>query len=257
MVDIIGNIRISNLERVKYLIACIRSYRFLTGQCRFVLNVENLTLKLKDILEKELVEFGPPYPMLTKMNFRHYGLTYKTLMGYRESDYIINFMEDHFMVYDDLDDFKGFIDCLKSSDIQICKSSFHQIEINSIKYLDPNPITSYAYLFDNDQTFHQEYQRYYGKRYYIGVNFIVSRPFACRFWDRDLGPRPHTYEISGYDKSWEHRVAIPTKEIQASIDDDHGEPNTCLLKRTDCKKWNDIWRQVREEYSYLTYQDIL
>ena len=101
---------------------------------------------------------------------------------------------------------------------------------------------NYGLIYVNNKTNYNLYQKYYGSRYYIGVNFITTLSFANIFWNRmhtfkNL-TRPHEWEISKYDANLECITMIPNIEIQCAIDDNHGEKGTCLLERKEDKFWN-------------------
>lgn len=247
MIDIIGNIKVdeSKPERVRWLVACIRSYLFLKNEANFVLNLHGASDSLLTIVKKELAAF--PNHRLFNINDNDYGKTYCYLIDQTTNPNIINFMEDQFMVMDDAVCFSEIINLMQERKVDILKASFYDIEKNSSHFL--NLIVNHyrGNIFCNDEKNHQLYQKYYGTRYYIGVNFITSREFAKKFWNRSLGPRPHDYEISTYTDSWKHICMIPHHEIQCAIDDDHGEKGTCLLKRKE-PKWLQIIEQIEREY---------
>ena len=84
-----------------------------------------------------------------------------------------------------------------------------------------------------------QYQKYYGSRYYLGTNFITTLWFANKFWNRKFNSnRPHEWEIAKFSKEFEHIAMIPEIEIMASICDSHGEIGTSLLERKEHKFWN-------------------
>lgn len=249
MIGIVGNIKVdeNKPERIKYLIACIRSYAFLNGHCKFIIGLDNPSDQLLSIVQHELIEFaGLAIPFYRKDN--SYGNQYLRLLNNycQDSDFVINFMEDQFMICDDVDQFKLLLSRMRSYNVDLCKASFFKVEQNSIKKIDGGHIESKAgHIYFNDEYFHYQYQQFYKSRYYIGVNFIATKVFSERFWCRDLGKRPHPYEVARYDRNFEHTVIFPNFELQCAIDDDHGELNTCLLKRNDCEKWNTIWNQIK------------
>lgn len=96
-------------------------------------------------------------------------------------------------------------------------------------------------VYENSMENYTDYQKYYKSRYYIGVNFITTRKFAERFWNRDCGPRPHEYEVCFYDKEWLHNVMIPSFELMAAVDDPHGEDGSHLLARREDKWVRALW----------------
>jgi hypothetical protein len=124
---------------------------------------------------------------------------------------------------------------MKIYNADICKASFHKIEINSSTTLHTLLNDEKFIVFDNDLQNHNQYQKHYGSRYYMGVNFFTTKNFAKKFWNRNLGKRPHEYEISSYDESWRHICIIPKNEILCAIDDPHGEYGSHLLVRNEIK----------------------
>lgn len=256
MLDIIGNLKIDETkpERIKYLIACIRSYGFLKDTCRFVLNLQGASEELLEIVKNELKGFDAYLSADLDPDYGNVYIRLTTKGWAHKHNYILNFMEDHFYMLDSEVAMRDVLEKMQTHNVDICKASFFDIERNSISKI---PIGSVKIsfknfnghsIFHNTEYFHKCYQAHYGSRYYIGVNFIVSRAFASKFWRYSHGQRPHDYEIPRYNKDLEHNVMFPAYEITCSIDDDHGEPNTCLLNRTDCQKWNTIWQQVNAEY---------
>lgn len=247
MIDVIGNIKIdeSKPERIKYLIACIRSYLFMKDDCRMIINLDSPSQKLRDLVNKELSNFPKAYYL--EGNSNSYGETYCSLINTLTADnnFIINFFEDHFMILDSIISMKELIYEMDKTKTDVCKASFFKIEKNSepvIKRTDG----IFGNVYCNDKIFHSLYQNHYGSRFYMGVNFITTKEFALKFWSRDCGKRPHDYEIAGYDEKWKHNVMFTNVELMCSIDDNHGEDGTRLLDRTDCEKWNIIWKEVNE-----------
>jgi hypothetical protein len=251
MIDIVGNIKVdeNRPERIKYLLACIRSYRFLADHCRFILSLETPSDKLQDLVCKEFEYFGSDNCLLIIKGkcVSSYGAEYIDLLRKSNNKYVINFMEDQFMALNEIDILRNILDAMGRKGAEVLKASFFTVVQNStscLSCLDWWSDNIWGRSFLNSESFHKIYQQYYGKRYYIGCNFITTREFALKFWNRDLSNGPHKYEICDYDKQCEHIVMFPGYEIQAAIDDSHGEPNSHLLGRTDCEKWNEIWKSL-------------
>jgi hypothetical protein len=163
-----------------------------------------------------------------------YGEKYIEVLNYSDTPYILNFMEDHFCVLDDKRIMEKLLWNMREYKADVCRSTFFQIELNSIKTIKPLYEDDICFIYRNTEENFNEYKKYYGSRYYIGCNFITTRDFALRFWGRP-GQRPHDYEIKDYSKEWGHTIMIPKVEILAPIDDDHGEDGSCLLKRNEPK----------------------
>lgn len=253
MITIIGNIKVdeSKPERIKYLLACIRSYQFLKEDCKFVLSLHNPSASLYSQVLNEVRKFEKNY-ILISQDSTDYGTTYTQLINnFCDTEFVINFMEDQFMLLDDKSQLVNLLEAMKRYHIEVCKATFFDVEHNSIRSIRDNPslvktelVLPVGYAYHNDKWFHLEYQKHYGSRYYIGCNFITTKEFALKFWNRQLGKRPHPYEVSRYEKEWDHWVIFPNFEIQCAIDDNHGEDETCLLER-DCDKWNRIWNEIK------------
>jgi len=241
MIDIIGVMKVdeSNSERVKGLIACIRSYAFLhdTGAAMAIV-LEQPSQELFEKVLSEASAIGLPAMVMKNDEPMSYGLKYCEILNRCKNDYVINFMEDQFMILDNPDVLFSLLQTMKHHNADILKSSFLQIEKNSFHTLACLEDNSIAKIFVNNPHNFAEYQKHYGSRYYIGVNFITTKNFALRFWNRNAGPRPHEYEISEFNPNWGHTCVIPKIEVQAAINDDHGEVNTCLLKRQEKKFWD-------------------
>jgi hypothetical protein len=231
MIDIIGNVRIADDKRFAYLIYCIRSYAFIKDNCRFILSVENISNAQMSILKRELMPYN--YTIIRGLS-KSYGENYCQLIKEGTNDHIINFMEDQFMILNDSTWLMQLLKCMKINNVDVCKASFFTIEQNSIKLINGERNT-FGLIFYNNESNYYLYKKHYKNRYYLGVNFITTRDFALKFWNRTLGSKPHPYEISGYNQEFHHKCIIPSKEIQAAIDDNHGEAGTCLLERNEQK----------------------
>lgn len=232
MIDIVGHIKITDEKRFKYLIACIRSYEFLRDHCRFILSIDGLNHEQRQKVSIALNPFDYTIVIEPKGN---YGEVYCKLLDEGTNPFVINFMEDQFMLIEDKVWFIGLLRHMEQHSIEVCKASFHKIEMNS-SYTINGEHSSFGLTYDNNERNFSEYKRHYKERYYLGVNFITSRSFAYTFWNRDIkGNRPHPYEVCAYDKYFSHKCIIPAKEIQCAIDDSHGQEGTCLIERKEEK----------------------
>lgn len=246
MIDIVGNIKIDETkpERIKYLIACIRSYHFLKDECSFILNIDGASPQLFDKINEEIKMFHRH--QLTSETANNYGKLYTQLLEKSTASFILNFLEDHFCVANDAKQIKNMLAFMSANGADLCKASFFEVEQKSIRNINNAVVATEGKVFLNNEDFHNAFQKHYGLRYYIGVNFITTKKFAHKFWNRQEGARPHAYEISVYDRDWEHKILFPSFEITESIDDNHGEEGTCLLERDDCKKWNIVWSELKD-----------
>lgn len=236
MLSIVGNIKISEPIRLKYLFATLKSYEFIK-EYQLLLNIDT-DIKTFFKIDKFIREIGFTNFELSNLT-GNYGEIYCSLLDKVNSQYVINFMEDQFMVIDSKDKIHDLIIIMSSYDIEECKCSFFEIEQNSSKYIYGHYDKSYGLIYENNKANHLLYQKYYHSRFHIGVNFFTSTSFAKSFWKRKFDSNtPHKWEISKHDASFIHNVLIPNIEIQCAIDDEHGEKGTCLLERKEDKFWN-------------------
>lgn len=262
-IDIIGHLKIneSNPDRVKYLISCIRSMRTIKGHCNFILNLENPSDKLYQLVKTELEWFDndinngmPNFAISKSQTGESYGKIYCGLLAKTDNKICLNFIEDHFLIIEHAHEFNAIISTMKAYKVDVLKTSFYDIEKNSSKTVAMIKNGNVAYnhsrdiIFVHNQNNHIEYSKFYKERFFIGVNFITTKKFAFDFWNRGYEPskicRPHEYEFKNYNNDWTHTCMIPGREIFASIDDDHGEIDSCLLKRKNNKFW-DIYNDIR------------
>lgn len=234
MISIVGNIKINNLQRLKYLKTTLWSFELLK-EYQLLLNIDCDCITLDEITtEVEKIGFNN-YQLSNELG--NYGEIYCKLLYLVNSDYVINFFEDHFLLLDDKKQLESILMDMKINKIDVCKSSFWQIEQNSKTTI--YKIQKENCIFINDLSNFNQYQKYYGSRYYIGVNFITTLEFAKRFWNRKFNSnRPHEWEIAKFRKEFEHTCMLPDIEIMCAIDDEHGEIGTSLLERKEDKFWN-------------------
>lgn len=242
MIDIVGYIKVdeSKPERVKMLLACIHSLSFLKGHCKFLLCLQQPSTQLFQEVKKAAYDaFGDDNLVGVSHTHQLYGYMYSEILSHCNNDYTMNFIEDHFCLIDDIGTMKSLLHAMHQYEVDVCKASFFNVEHKSCKTLNLISDNHYGKVFLNDEHNHREYMRYYKDRYFIGVNFITTREFAVKFWKRDIkSTRPHAFEVPRFSKHLIHTCMIPNLEILASIDDDHGEDGSCLLKRYVKKFWN-------------------
>lgn len=244
MIDIVGNIKINEAlpERLRYCLASIESLQFLNEHSKFILNLDNPSEHVFNEVLAKLREckFKFHLQKTGASDIKNYGQVYCELLNEGENDFVLNFHEDHFMVCDDANQ---LIQLLKKSrqysDFIVIRCSFHKIERNSI-VLQREVISiriAHTDVFLMDINGFIRFNNTYS-RYFIGTNCILGKKFAKRFWGRNFNSKtPHAWELAQFDNEFQHLCAVPHFEIQAAIDDDHGEPNTCLLKRKEEKFW--------------------
>lgn len=239
-IAIIGVIKVDETkpDRLAFLLACIRSYAFLK-EAGIYLMLESPSPLLINAVREQIIDIGfadwyiggtHRVPSLT------YGDEYTMLLAMTQADFVINFMEDQFMLIDDRDWFFEMLQYCYRRKVDVIKSSFLQVEKFSVANCAVAETSEYGQLFFNDQANHLAWQKHYGRRFYIGVNFITSLEFAKKFWGRDIASkRPHEYEIEQYDPAFQHLALVPARELQCAIDDDHGAPDSALMYRAEPK----------------------
>ena len=234
MISIVGNIKINDLQRLKYLKATLWSFELLK-EYQLLLNIDCDCITLDEItIEVEKIGFKN-YQLRNESG--NYGEIYCKILDLVSSDYVINFFEDHYLLLDDKNQLESILMDMKINKVDVCKSSFWQIEQNSKTTI--YKIQKENCIFINDLSNFNQYQKYYGSRYYLGTNFITTLEFAKRFWNRKFNSnRPHEWEITKFSKEFEYICMLPDIEIMCAIDDEHGEIGTSLLERKEYKFWN-------------------
>jgi len=234
VISIVGNIKINDLQRLKYLKATLWSFELLK-EYQLLLNIDCNCITLDEItVEVEKIGFKN-YQLSNESG--NYGEIYCKLLDLVNSDYVINFFEDHFLLLDDKKQLESILMDMKINKVYVCKSSFWQIEQNSKTTI--YKIQKENCIFINDLSNFNQYQKYYGSRYYLGTNFITTLEFAKRFWNRKFNSnRPHEWEIAKFSKEFEYICMLPDIEIMCAIDDEHGEIGTSLFMRREKKFWN-------------------
>lgn len=236
MISVVGLLKIdeSKPERVEYFFACLRSLEFLNPQFIIALDGPSKELAIKVLEYSEGKDF-----YFDRVNAPNYGGKYTELLGLCKYQFVCNFLEDHFCVMDEQREVADILQTMHDYGADVMKATFHKIEMNSVAAVSDKKHLSNGVLFHNDRKAHKEFQKYYGQRFYYGVNAVTTLDFAKRFWDRHFeSRRPHNWELVNYTPELEHTVFIPAKEFLCSIDDPHGLPGSHLLARNDIKFWN-------------------
>jgi len=240
VISIVGNIKINDLQRLKYLKTTLWSFELLK-EYQLLLNIDCDCITLDEItIEVEKIGFKN-YQLRNESG--NYGEIYCKLLYLVKSDYVINFFEDHFLLLDDKKQLESILMDMKINKVDVCKSSFWQIEQNSKTTI--YKIQKENCIFINDLSNFNQYQKYYGSRYYLGTNFITTLWFANKFWNRKINTkRPHEFEVARFNKEFMHVAMIPDVEIFCSVEDNHGESSTCLLERPNEKKFWNIYNNL-------------
>lgn len=233
MIDIIGNIRIdeTKLERVKYFVATLISFRTLfAGGANMYLSFSDPGPKMERLIQKLVKEFPIHIVAPSAISF---GATIQKSLAEAtaknpDRKFYIHFEEDHFLELENITRLIDMIKHMQDNQIQLCRASFHKIEMESQRYVESGKtISDHGYHFDMNWINYCAFQgEWMGGRYFIGTNCIFSRTFAWKFWDKtangDISQRPHDYERPQFEEALMHRVIIPKFEILRSLDDDHG-----------------------------------
>lgn len=241
-VSIVGNIMIdtSKPERFGYLVYCLRSFEFMKDHAEIILNIENCPPFEKAVLQRVIEETGIP-SKLYFVDGNNYGDAYIHLLSMAKYNYILNFIEDHFCVLDNITQLQAMLQMMRENEIEVMKTSFHKIENNSASNVKTCVIGMYGKAFVNNELNFQQYSKHYKWRFYVGVNFLTTKQFAEKFWGREIDSmRPHEWEIGDYNPEFYHTVLIPALPFLESIDDCHGEEGTQLKKSNSNPKWRRI-----------------
>lgn len=246
--SIVGNIKIdeSKPERIDYLRCVIRSFAFLKGYCEFILNFEGCSTPVIKLIMEELYATGISHQVFF-VNGNKYGNMYCHLLRLAKNNFVLNFMEDHFCLPSDPVVIFDLLTEMEDNRVDVLKATFFKVEQNSIANVSGSKVTALGTIFLNDKERFEQYCMHYGLRYYLGVNFITTRDFALKFWDREIeSNRPHEWEIAKFDAEFLHTVMVPRFPLLEAIDDDHGEPSTALLNRVPkCYKFENIYQKVK------------
>lgn len=242
MLDIIGNLKIdeSKPNRVDYFLACLRSWAFFKDHCSVYLNLDSASDDLLRQVKRVYEECGYSGKVET-ITSDNYGQVYCGLINAGQNKFVLNFIEDHFAVINEPARMAAILGEMLDHQVDVLKATFFQVEQTSLQQVKGTD-TDHGRVFKMNSANHHAYGMPYGGRYMIGVNFLTTRDFALRFWNRDCGHRPHEYEIGQFSSQWEHTCMIPSIELLAAVEDDHGADGSCLLKRSEPK-----WAYVFED----------
>lgn len=231
MINIIGNIKIDEdtPDRVQYFFATLLSFRFIP-EVNISLVLTTPSRRLQDKYSKFTDEnFKNTFTIISTNPDSQYkqGLDWLFNEAIVYPEYYLNFEEDHFCVMDSVDDLLNIVNECKDNNVDVLRTSYHDIETESAKLI--NKQGHFIDAFRMDQSNYQLFQHAY-TRYYLGTNAMFKIDYAKKLYDRP-GTRPHDFELSKYDPRFEYTCAIPKKEILRSIDNDHGGTVPCLLKQ--------------------------
>lgn len=203
MIDIIGNIIISNEIRQKYFNATLHSL-----------------CNINDCINRVDITIDSPKP---------HGIKMMEALNNAKSSYFLNFEEDHYCVCNSPVLFKSIINNCHKYNVDVVKASFFDIENNCAKHVtdvifENNLVKIFKMTYDNFKLFQKPYSRFY-----LGTNSIFKTEYAKKIFLQP-GIKPHDFELRQYIFDYEYVCAVPKIEILRAIDDDHGEENTCMLK---------------------------
>lgn len=230
MLSLIGNIKITSNIRFQYLLCVIKSFYFAKDIIKNIhINIENLNNIDKNTLDKTLQHFKE-YQLYNQSG--NFGNIYSSLINKINTRYFWHFEEDHFCILDDTNTLENIL----KLDFDLCRSSFYYIEKKCSKEIKPIKESKYGNIYIMTKENWQQFSKPYGDRYYIGNNSIFNLEFGKKYWSRKIdGSRPHVFEVPSYNKNLEHTMFIPNQELLCAIDDNHGEPKSCLLERNNDK----------------------
>lgn len=219
MMQIIGNIKIESYKRLRYMVASVIS---MSGPPIWI-NVETGP-SMQRVIRKS-IRMASPFALITFDNIPYRNMMFKLIDGCQYK-YLLNFEEDHFMNID-LRLLDPLMRMAEKFNVDVIRASFNEIEQNSAEGVECIHEDGICKIFRMNPGNFNKFQKHYKKRYFLGTNCVFKQEFALRFYDR-AGNRPHDYELAEYDERFEHICMVPKIKMLSSIDDDHGEPNTCL-----------------------------
>lgn len=230
MISLIGNIKIANDRRFQYLLCTLKSFYFAKSLIEEIhINIENLDSLDKQKLDKTLQHFQK-YQLYNRSG--NFGSIYSSLLNKINTKYFMHFEEDHFCVLDDV----SILNDILQLNFDLCRSTFYYIEKQCSQKISPIEKYKCGNIYTMTKDNWRKFSKPYGYRYYIGNNSIFDLKFGTKYWSRNIsGNRPHVFEVPSYNQELEHTMFIPNQEILCAIDDDHGEPNTCLINRKESK----------------------
>ena len=147
MIDIIGNIKVdeNNPDRVRYLLASIKSLEFLKEKGKFALFMEYPSRELCALVKGMLNECGFHYAFIPSQSYEKkfskmdYGEIHRMMIALEGSNrYYLNFEEDHFCVLDDAEYMQRVIEVAAQTNTDLIKATFHEVETISAKYMYAN-----------------------------------------------------------------------------------------------------------------------
>jgi len=158
-----------------------------------------------------------------------------------DSDYFLNFEEDHFCVLQDKSIFDSIMQKATEFNVDVVRISFHSVELACAKAA---PAIYEDELVKIIRMTPEHFEKFCipFKRFYLGTNCIFKVGYAKRFFSR-IGQRPHDYELRHYQSDMEYTCLVPKVEILRPIDDDHGAENTCCLKNP-----TELFTQLYNKY---------
>lgn len=197
----------------------------------------NIHLKSKERqlffeVSKDSIEAIAQCPAYYSINSeKSHGIKMLEIMDYiikSDSDYFLNFEEDHFCVLQDKNTFDYIMQKAAEHSVDVVRASFHHVEMECAKHApaiyEDEFVKIIRFTAPNFQKFCIPF-----KRFYLGTNCIFKAEYAKKFFRR-IGERPHDYELRHYQSDMEYTCLIPKVEILRPIDDDHGVENSCCLK---------------------------
>ena len=241
MLDFVGNIKLFNKERLRYLLATLKSFEFVAKEVSVYLNIEQ---------GKALI--APVTEFLSQTGFKKihlvsrtgsYGQVYSELLSRCKNLFIMHLEEDHFCMANDISWIEKMIETAHQTRTEVIRGTFFRMH----KEIYKNAVA----LFENDdfkvmrlnQKLFEEVSKP-GEDFFMCNNVIFKRELAKRYWGRPIKThRPHEFEIPGYRDDFRHSLMTLKQEFLRPIDDDHGIPASCCLHNPE-KKWTDTYYSI-------------
>ncbi len=241
-IDIVGNVRVKEIKRLKYFLAVLDSLSFLKDNSRLFINIEQGEALVKPV-KKYLDKIGFPVVCISAQK-DYYGKIYSGLLSKTSAEYILNLEDDHFCVLDDKEKLFRMINIADQHKVDIIPVTFFSLFRKIYAQAKPFYFDSVCKVYHYDKGMFEKLN-YDQKSFIVGVNCIFRRDFAFEFWSKDVKSfRPHEFEMIGYQEDFSKILLMPEFEILRPVDSDHGMVNSCCIKNPDNKKWESILKNI-------------
>ena len=252
---IFANFRINNEERYQRMKDSFKSFKDI-GPQKWVINVRG-SYKLKTILylQEQLGEKLYPNLIESKRGWFH---DTREMLSQIDTDFVFFWIEDHINLVE-TNKYAQILNDMKKNDVDhLIYSFWHDGELDKSmsRYIDGIPTDNFnIYRFNSENIDKIEKGRKHFF-YIISVVGFFSRKMFCKVVNSDH-PRlkrwpketPFDFEKRSTAKDFiDFNLAIPTYELFANIDDDHGDEGYSLISRGLYK--NKVSREKIQEIEY-------